>query len=73
MADGQGYALLADWLIKLDPLNPQTAARMSSAFETWKQFDANRQDLINVQLQRLLNRDDVSGDLAEMVTRMRDI
>ena len=32
-ASGEGYALLADWLITLDPKNPQTAARMSTAFE----------------------------------------
>ena len=40
-----GYGLLADWLIRLDPLNPQTAARMSTAFETWPRYDADRQAL----------------------------
>ena len=29
---GAGYRLLADWLIRLDPVNPQTTARMSTAF-----------------------------------------
>jgi aminopeptidase N len=33
---GAGYAFLADWLIRLDAKNPQTAARMSTAFETWR-------------------------------------
>jgi aminopeptidase N len=32
---GAAYRLLADWLIRLDPLNPQTTARMCTAFETW--------------------------------------
>ena len=32
----RGYELLADWLIRLDPVNPQTTARMCTAFETWR-------------------------------------
>ena len=35
-ADGSGYAWLADWLIRLDGRNPQFAARMSTAFESWR-------------------------------------
>ena len=31
-ASGAGYKLFADWLIKLDPVNPQITARMSSGF-----------------------------------------
>ena len=39
---GEGYRLVADWLLRLDPLNPQTAARVSTAFETWPRYDATR-------------------------------
>ena len=45
-SDGAGYRLLTDWLIRLDPVNPQTTARMCTAFQTWKRYDADRQDLI---------------------------
>ncbi|MCP4822192.1 MAG: aminopeptidase N, partial [Shimia sp.] len=31
---GDAYELLADWVLKLDPVNPQTTARMCSAFQT---------------------------------------
>jgi aminopeptidase N len=68
-ASGAGYALLADWLIKLDPLNPQTAARMSGAFETWSRYDAGRQALIKAQLARIAAAG-ISRNLAEMVARM---
>jgi aminopeptidase N len=68
-ASGAGYALLADWLIKLDPLNPQTAARMSGAFETWSRDDAGRQALIKAQLARVAAAG-ISRNLAEMVARM---
>ena len=67
---GAGYALLADWLIRLDPLNPQTAARMSTAFETWPRYDADRQALIRGALQRILAAPGLSRDLSEMAGRM---
>jgi aminopeptidase N len=70
-ADGSGYKLLADWLIKLDPLNPQTTARMCSAFETWKRYDSDRQALIAAQLDRILAQDGLSRDTTEMLTRIR--
>jgi aminopeptidase N len=69
-ASGAGYALLADWLIKLDPLNPQTAARMSGAYETWARYDAGRQALIKAQLARIAASTGISRNLAEMVARM---
>ncbi len=68
---GAGYALLADWLLKLDPLNPQTAARMSTAFETWRRYDADRQQLMTAQLDRMLATPNLSRDLTEMASRMR--
>ncbi len=67
---GAGYALLADWLIRLDPVNPQTAARMSTAFETWPRYDADRQAMIRAALQRILAAPGLSRDLSEMVGRM---
>ena len=69
-ATGAGYALMADWLIKLDPLNPQTAARMSGAYETWARYDAGRQALIKGQLARIAAAPGISRNLAEMVARM---
>ena len=69
-ASGAGYALLADWLIKLDPLNPQTAARMSTAFETWTRYDTGRQTLARAALGRIRATANLSRDLSEMVGRM---
>ncbi|WP_425080985.1 aminopeptidase N [Ruegeria arenilitoris] len=69
-ADGAGYALLADWLIRLDPVNPQTTARMCSAFQTWKRYDTDRQDLMKVQLTRIADTQNLSRDTTEMVSRI---
>lgn len=70
--DGSGYALLADWLIKLDPVNPQTTARMCSAFQTWRRYDAIRQSLIQKELERIASAPDLSRDTTEMITRIRE-
>jgi aminopeptidase N len=68
--DGAGYRLLADWLIRLDSVNPQTTARMSTAFETWPRYDADRQAMMRGELQRLLATPGLSRDLSEMAGRM---
>ncbi len=69
-ANGAGYALLADWLIRLDPVNPQTTARMCSAFQTWKRYDTDRQALIRSQLNRIAETPNLSRDTTEMVSRI---
>ncbi|MDB6453490.1 aminopeptidase N [Falsirhodobacter sp. 20TX0035] len=69
-ADGSGYRLLADWLIRLDPLNPQTAARMSQAFDGLSRYDVDRQALMHAELARILSAPGLSRDLAEMAGRM---
>ncbi|MBR9844492.1 MAG: aminopeptidase N, partial [Rhodobacteraceae bacterium] len=67
---GAAYALLADWLIRLDPINPQTTARMCSAFQTWRRYDAPRQAAIKSQLKRILATPNLSRDTNEMVSRI---
>ncbi|KIC39539.1 aminopeptidase N [Leisingera sp. ANG-M7] len=71
-ASGEGYQLLADNLIALDSLNPQTTARMCAAFQTWKRYDAGRQSLIRAQLSRIAGTEGLSRDTNEMVTRILD-
>ena len=66
---GEGYRFLADWLIVLDPINPQTAARMTTAFETWRRYDGDRQGMMTDQLRRILATDP-SRDVTEIVTRL---
>ncbi|ABD54789.1 aminopeptidase N [Jannaschia sp. CCS1] len=70
-ASGAGYAFVADWLIRMDGANPQTAARLSTAFETWRRYDADRQGLMLDALERIAGAPGLSRDLGEMVSRMR--
>ena len=69
-ASGAGYDTLADWLIRLDPLNPQTTARMCAAYETWTRYDAPRQARARAALERILATPGLSRDTTEMVSRI---
>jgi aminopeptidase N len=68
--DGAAYDLLADWLITLDDKNPQTTARMCSAFQTWKRYDADRRAKMQAALERIAAKPGLSRDTSEMVTRI---
>ncbi|WP_245873090.1 aminopeptidase N [Albidovulum inexpectatum] len=67
---GAAYRFYADWLIRLDPVNPQTTARMSAAFETWTRYDAERRAMIRAELGRIRQTPDLSRDTFEMVSRI---
>mgnify|MGYP003874318585 FL=1 len=67
---GENYKLFCDWILKVDPVNPQVGARMCSAFETWKRYDPKRQQLIKLQINRVLGTGSVSKDTREMLTRL---
>ncbi|PJI91359.1 aminopeptidase N [Yoonia maricola] len=69
-SSGTAYALLADWLIKLDKLNPQTTARMTASFETWQRYDTDRQGKMRAALTRIAQTPGLSRDTKEMVTRI---
>ena len=69
-ADGSGYAFTADWLMRMDAVNPQIAARMSTAFETWPRYDAARRDHARNALERIASLAGLSRNTREMVSRM---
>ncbi|MFQ5564931.1 MAG: aminopeptidase N [Paracoccaceae bacterium] len=69
-ADGAGYRFLADWLIRLDAVNPQTTARVAGAFETMRRYDAARQALMRAELQRIAAVEKLSKNTREIVERV---
>ncbi len=68
-ANGQGYQFLADQVIALNNINPQVASRMVAALTQWKRFDKNRQALIKVQLERIINTTGISKDVYEIASK----
>jgi aminopeptidase N len=67
---GAGYTLVREVVQTLDGINPQTAARMAAAFETWRRYDSERQTLIRAELETIAAQSRLSPNLYEMVTKM---
>ncbi|MCH2266820.1 MAG: aminopeptidase N, partial [SAR324 cluster bacterium] len=68
-ADGSGYDFLAEQVLRLDPLNPQAAARLVSVFNNWKKFAETHKIKMNDQLQRIVKTPKLSGDVFEIVSK----
>ncbi|MEM9781941.1 MAG: DUF3458 domain-containing protein, partial [Pseudomonadota bacterium] len=68
--DGAGYNFLVDWLLRLDRLNPQTAARVTGAFESWRRYDDTRQAHARTAMQRLADDTALSRNTREIVERL---
>ncbi|MBO9670510.1 MAG: aminopeptidase N [Sphingobium sp.] len=68
-ADGKGYALLADTIIALDKLNPQTAARLVPPLGRWKRFDEGRAALMRAALERIVATPGLSKDVMEQASK----
>jgi aminopeptidase N len=67
--DGSGYKFLAEQIIELNKLNPQVAARQLGAFNSWQQYDSERQAMIKQALQSIAEQEGLSPDVYEVVTK----
>ena len=68
-ADGRGYRFLADQLLALDRLNPQTAAKLLPPLGRWQRFEPARAALMRAQLERIVAAPDLSKDLYEQASK----
>ncbi|MDX1610380.1 MAG: aminopeptidase N, partial [Halofilum sp. (in: g-proteobacteria)] len=68
-ADGSGYKLLTDFVIELDPVNPQIASRLVQAMIRWKRFDGARQEKIKKFLEQAISSSACSQNTYEVVSR----
>lgn len=68
-ADGRGYRLLAQIVTKLDPLNPQLAARLITPLLSWQRYDQQRQQILTNVLQEFASQTALSNDVFEKVSK----
>ncbi|MEM7688521.1 MAG: aminopeptidase N [Pseudomonadota bacterium] len=71
-ADGSGYRMIADVILQLDPINPQTAARFVSPLGRWRRIEPARAALMKAELERIAKAEGLSRDTFEQVTRSLD-
>jgi aminopeptidase N len=68
-ADGRGYEFVTDMVATLDERNPQVAARLLSAFRSWRSMAGERPALAEAALQRLSQLPALSADVSDILTR----
>jgi len=64
---GHGYAIWADYVLKLDELNPQVASRLARALDRWRRFTPDRQALMRAALERVAAKPTLSRDTGEVI------
>jgi aminopeptidase N len=68
-ADGAGYDFVAEKILELDSKNPQVAARMMTAFRSWRAFESGRRGKAKAALQRVAATASLSADVKDIVSR----
>ena len=68
--DGRGYEFVAQRVLELDRFNPQIAARLLSAFRSWKTLEPTRQAAARKALQEIAATTPLSHDVFEIVSKM---
>ena len=68
-ADGAGYRFLASIVLRADELNPQLAARLLTAFSTWRMMENSRRKLAEEALRSIAQKPNLSRDVGDIVSR----
>ena len=68
-ASGEGYRVIADLILALDPINAQTAARFVPALGRWRRIEPGRAALMRDELERIAVAPGLSRDTSEQVGR----
>ena len=66
---GEGYHLIADLVLALDPINAQTAARFVPPLGRWRRMEPGRSALMRAELERIAAAPGLSRDTFEQVTK----
>ncbi|MEE7456748.1 aminopeptidase N [Methylorubrum populi] len=67
--DGAGYDLVAETVLALDGTNPQVAARLMTAFGSWRRLETGRREAAEKVLRRIAATPGFSRDVADIGAR----
>ena len=68
-AGGEGYRFVGGLILEVDQLNPQVAARLATAFRTWKTLEPARRMQAESALRAIQGIDRISIDLKDIIER----
>lgn len=67
--DGSGYRYIADTLLKMDPINPHSAAALAKNFTRWRDYVPALQKLMVAELKRMAKSKKLSANTAEVIEK----
>jgi aminopeptidase N len=67
--DGAGHDFVVDTVLSLDARNPQVAARLLSAFKSWRALEATRRGRAQAALRRVAETQGLSADVQDIARR----
>jgi aminopeptidase N len=67
--DGSGYDFLAGIVLELDGTNPQVAARLLTAFGSWRMMERKRREKAEQALRRIAEKTNLSRDVGDIAQR----
>ncbi len=68
-ADGAGYRFVADYVLKLNGTNPQVAARLMTAFKSWRALEPGRRAHAETAIRRVAGAGNLSADVKDIAER----
>ncbi|WP_374330863.1 aminopeptidase N [Aestuariivirga sp.] len=68
--DGSGFRVIADAILKIDPVNPQVASRLATGFRSCKLLNSSRKSAAQAELERILAEPSLSRDVFEIVSKI---
>lgn len=66
---GEGYRFITDYVLTIDSINPQVAARVIQPLVRWQLMDKKRQKLMKTELHRIAKNKNLSSGIDEIVTK----
>ncbi len=67
--DGSGYDFVVNIVLALDAKNPQVAARLLSAFKSWRMLEEGRRNLAQTALRHVAAASHLSPDVRDIAER----
>lgn len=68
-ASGAGYRMIADLILRLDPINGNVAARFVPPLGRWRKIEPTRAALMRAELERIAAAPGLSRDVREQVSK----
>jgi aminopeptidase N len=67
--NGSGYRFVSEMILKVDRVNPQSAARLAKAFARWRDYEPGRRAFMQKALKHLAAHKNLSPNCHEIVVR----